>query len=221
MTQIVVPPKLNIAMIVATDTDRAIGKENKIPWHHKADMKFFRETTTGHMVLMGRTTWVSLGAKPLPKRHNLVLSNKLNREFFVDHPPIYPSENMTSVQLVNDIQDAIDRAEATRAVVQMHSGRNPKLFVIGGQSVYEAFLAYTQVIYHNVISTRINAPDKYFPEIGMDEWSWLRQIEHAQDESNGDLPWKEQVFVRRLSFPSIEDTADRDFVNVWTGGKTK
>jgi dihydrofolate reductase len=200
MTQIVVPPELKIVMIVATDVNDAIGKENKIPWHHKADMSFFRKTTTGHMVLMGRNTWVSLGAMPLPKRHNLVLSSKLNGQFFADNPPLYPSKDTASLQLVNGIQDTIDRAEATRSVVEMHTGKSPTLFIIGGQGVYEAFLPYTQVICQNVISTRIETPDKFFPQTKAGEWLLIRNVSHPQNDIKGDLPWREKVFVRRGFF---------------------
>ena len=59
--------------IAAVDRKGAIGKGGKLPWHYSADMKFFRETTTGHAVVMGRKTWLTLG-KPLKNRLNIVLS---------------------------------------------------------------------------------------------------------------------------------------------------
>src|ERR1051325_4751 len=59
--------------IAAVDRKGAIGKGGKLPWHYSADMKFFRETTTGHAVVMGRKTWLTIG-KPLKNRLNIVLS---------------------------------------------------------------------------------------------------------------------------------------------------
>ena len=59
--------------IVATDSNRLIGKENQLPWHFSADLQHFKETTSGNTVIMGRKTYVSIG-RPLPKRQNLVLS---------------------------------------------------------------------------------------------------------------------------------------------------
>lgn len=215
MTDISIPPKLRIALIVATDVDRAIGKENRIPWRHKADMRFFRETTTNHMVLMGRNTWKSLGEKPLPKRHNFVLSGSLDKQFFPEYPPLYPSKGSTSLQLVSDIQAAVDRADATRSLAEMHHGENPILFIIGGEAVYEAFLPYASAIFHNVIQTRVENPDKHFPEIGQKEWGTLRQIVHGADPTEGDLSWREQIFIRRIHFT---DADVHNFLNVWTGG---
>ncbi|HSD46045.1 MAG TPA: dihydrofolate reductase [Pyrinomonadaceae bacterium] len=60
--------------IAAVDRHNAIGKGGKLPWHYSADMKFFRETTTGHAVVMGRKTWLTIG-KPLKNRLNIVLSD--------------------------------------------------------------------------------------------------------------------------------------------------
>src|SRR5678816_1962613 len=65
--------------IVAVDRQDAIGKDGKLPWHYSSDMKFFRETTTGHAVVMGRRTWLTLN-KPLKNRLNIVLSRDQNIE---------------------------------------------------------------------------------------------------------------------------------------------
>ena len=67
---------MSIIGIVATARNDAIGRGGAIPWHYPADMKFFRQTTQGHVCVMGRQTWLSLG-KPLPKRLNIVLSHSL------------------------------------------------------------------------------------------------------------------------------------------------
>src|SRR5678816_3558978 len=65
--------------IAAVDRKGAIGKGGKLPWHYSADMKFFRETTTGHAVVMGRKTWLTIG-KPLKNRLNIVLSRDTDIE---------------------------------------------------------------------------------------------------------------------------------------------
>src|SRR5216684_7864677 len=71
-------PFMAIIGIVAVDTDLAIGKGGKLPWHYSADMKFFKETTIGNAVVMGRHTWLTL-KKPLKDRLNIVLSNQLDQ----------------------------------------------------------------------------------------------------------------------------------------------
>src|SRR5215218_7899653 len=103
--------------IAAVDRQGAIGKGGKLPWHYSADMKFFRETTTGHAVVMGRKTWLTLG-KPLKNRLNIVLSRDLSIE---------PHE---SLLVLSDID----------SVISLHDSLSTHLFVIGGAQIYTAFL---------------------------------------------------------------------------------
>ena len=67
----------NLSLIVATDTENGIGKNNHLLWHLPEDLKFFKLTTSGHTVIMGRKTFESIG-KPLPNRRNLVISRQEN-----------------------------------------------------------------------------------------------------------------------------------------------
>ena len=99
--------------IVAVDRKDAIGKGGKLPWHYSADMKFFRETTTGHAVVMGRKTWLTLG-KPLKNRLNIVLSRD---------PSIEPQE---SLLVLTDID----------SVISLNNSLQTDLFVIGGAEVF-------------------------------------------------------------------------------------
>src|SRR4026209_2647118 len=103
--------------IAAVDRKGAIGKGGKLPWHYAADMKFFRETTTGHAVVMGRKTWLTIG-KPLKNRLNIVLSRD---------PSIGPQE---SLLVLSDVD----------AVLSLNDSLTTDLFVIGGAQIYEAFL---------------------------------------------------------------------------------
>ena len=98
--------------IVAVDRKGAIGKRGKLPWHYSSDMKFFRETTTGHAVVMGRKTWLTLG-KPLKNRLNIVLSRDSTIE---------PDE---SLLVLTDIDSVISR----------NNSRTTDLFVIGRRPV--------------------------------------------------------------------------------------
>ena len=107
--------------IVAVDRNGAIGKEGRLPWHYAADMKFFKETTTGHACVMGHKTWLTL-KKPLPNRLNIVLSRQSDieaQELVVVH------RNIESVlALIRDLKS--------------------DLFVIGGSKIYQAFLPYIE-----------------------------------------------------------------------------
>ncbi|HTH51975.1 MAG TPA: dihydrofolate reductase, partial [Pyrinomonadaceae bacterium] len=102
--------------IVAIAKNLAIGRDGKLPWHYSADLKFFKETTTGHAILMGSNTWRSIG-RPLPNRTNIVIS----RRHDLDLPE--------GVELVHTKDEALAFA----------SGLDADLYVIGGAEVFRAF----------------------------------------------------------------------------------
>jgi dihydrofolate reductase len=105
--------------IVAVDQNLAIGKDGKLPWHYSADMKFFKETTIGNTVVMGRHTWLTLKG-PLKDRTNIVLSRESDL-----------SAN-DSIIVMRNVDSVIEYAEK----------QDGALFVIGGAKVYEAFLPH-------------------------------------------------------------------------------
>ena len=102
--------------IVAIAKNFAIGKNGKLPWHYSADLKFFKQTTTDHAVVMGYNTWKSIG-KPLPNRLNIVLSRSQN------------IENQPNVLLLRSVAE----------VLALTKYLNCDLFVIGGAQTYENF----------------------------------------------------------------------------------
>lgn len=107
--------------IVAVARNGAIGKGGRLPWHYSADMKFFKETTTGHACVMGHKTWLTL-KRPLPNRLNMVLSR---------HSQIEPQE---SVVVLRDVESVLAMARELKC----------DLFVIGGEQVYRALLPHIQ-----------------------------------------------------------------------------
>ena len=102
--------------IVAVDRNLAIGKGGQLPWHYSADLKFFKETTIGNTVVMGRRTWETL-KRPLPDRQNIVLTRDGR---------IQSDDRLLVMQ---DIHSVLDFARE----------RDGHLFVMGGAKVYEAF----------------------------------------------------------------------------------
>jgi dihydrofolate reductase len=127
--------------IAAVDRQGAIGKRGKLPWHYAADMKFFRETTTGHAVVMGRKTWVTLG-KPLKNRLNIVLSRD---------PSIEPQE---SLLVLSDVD----------AVLSLYESLTTDLFVIGGAQIYEAFLPRIEEWIITAVPLKVEGADAFMPE---------------------------------------------------------
>jgi len=127
--------------IAAVDRKGAIGKGGKLPWHYSADMKFFRETTTGHAVVMGRKTWLTIG-KPLKNRLNIVLSRDANIE---------PQESLV---VFSDIESALSFSRSL----------STDLFVIGGAQIYEAFLPHIEKWIITEVPLTVSGADAFMPK---------------------------------------------------------
>ena len=127
--------------IVAVDRNGAIGKGGTLPWHYSADMKFFKETTTGNACVMGYKTWLTL-KKPLPNRLNIVLSRKAEIE---------PQE---SVLVVRDVDLVLSTAKDLKC----------DLFVIGGEQVYRCFLPYIDKWIVTAVPLTVEGADTFVPE---------------------------------------------------------
>ncbi len=127
--------------IAAVDRKNAIGKGGKLPWHYSADMKFFRETTTGHAVVMGRKTWLTIG-KPLKDRLNIVLSRDSNIE---------PHD---SLLVLTDVE----------SVISFNNSLTTDLFVIGGAQIYQAFLPHIEKWIITEVPLTVSGADAFMPE---------------------------------------------------------
>jgi len=127
--------------IAAVDRKGAIGKGGKLPWHYSADMKFFRETTTGHAVVMGRKTWLTIG-KPLKNRLNIVLS----RDTDID-----PQESLI---VFSDIE----------SVLSFNNSLATDLFVIGGAQIYEAFREHIEKWIITEVPMTVQGADAFMPK---------------------------------------------------------
>ena len=127
--------------IAAVDRKEAIGKGGKLPWHYSADMKFFRETTTEHAVVMGRKTWLTIG-KPLKNRLNIVLSRDTDIE---------PQE---SLLVFSDID----------SVLSFNKSLRTDLFVIGGAQIYEAFREHIEKWIITEVPLTVSGADAFMPK---------------------------------------------------------
>ena len=171
-----VPPEFEVTFVVAIAENGVIGDDGTLPWHFPEDLKRFKETTTGHPVIMGRRTYESIASElggPLPGRTNVVLTRST-----LDLP--------AGAVVANDLQEAIDRAvddARERDVGTIH--------VVGGANVYEQFLPVTDRLIVTVIHGSYEG-DTRFPE-----WETIRA---------GDGPWVEVERDEReeLSFVEYE-----------------
>ena len=127
--------------IAAVDRKGAIGKGGKLPWHYSSDMKFFRETTVGNAVVMGRKTWLTIG-KPLKNRLNIVLSRDTDIE---------PQESLV---VFSDID----------SVLSFNKSLSTDLFVIGGAQIYEAFRAHIEKWVITEVPLTVKDADAFMPK---------------------------------------------------------
>ena len=140
MTDKNVCPTFMIIGIVAVDRNGAIGKGGKLPWHYSADMKSFKETTTGTAVVMGYKTWLTL-KKPLPNRLNIVLSRQSK------------VEAQESLVLLRDVESVLAMAKDLKG----------DLFVIGGEQVYRSFLPHIEKWIVTEVPLTIEDADAFVP----------------------------------------------------------
>ncbi len=148
---------MKVSLIVAYDRNRAIGKDNAMPWHLPADLAFFKRTTMGHPIVMGRNTFESIG-RPLPGRRNLVVSRSGNVA-------------AAGVEVFASLDGAIRSA-----------GGN-EVFVIGGAQLYAAALPLAARIYATEIHGEFPA-DVFFPALEPAHWRETSRVHCAADQKN-------------------------------------
>ncbi|MCB9321744.1 MAG: dihydrofolate reductase [Lewinellaceae bacterium] len=151
-----------ISAIAAMSTNRAIGKDNDLPWHMPEDFKFFKRMTKGHHILMGRRNFNSIGNRPLKHRVNMVMTRN---PFFI----------ATGIVVVHSLEEGIAFAEANG---------EEELFIIGGEEVYRQALEYCDRIYLTEIKTTVTGADAFFPEFDLNEWKEVSREPHFSDERN-------------------------------------
>ena len=160
-----------INIIVAVDKNWAIGKNNRLMWSIPADMKFFRETTTGNIVIMGRKTLESFPqGQPLKKRTNIVITRNKNYK-------------VKDAILVHSVKDALEEAKKQEG----------EIYVIGGESVYRAMLPYCDRAYVTKIDHAYDA-DTYFPNLDEDKEWQMTKI--SEEQTCFDLEYYFTVYER-------------------------
>jgi dihydrofolate reductase len=149
-----------ISAVVAMAENRVIGKNNQLPWHLPADLKHFKAITTGHPVIMGRKTYLSIG-KPLPNRTNIIITR--------DQTFKAPGCIVTT-----SIDQAIERASENNIA---------EIFIIGGAEIYQQLFPRIQRIYITIVHHAFEG-DAYFPELNNNAWREINRIKYAADEKN-------------------------------------
>lgn len=149
-----------VSMIAAVAENGVIGRDGGMPWHLPADLKFFRRTTMGKPIIMGRKTFDSIG-KPLDGRLNIVVSR-------------HPTESLKECVVVSSIERAIEVALQTGV---------EEAVVIGGGTIYAQALPLAQRVYLTRIHASVDG-DTFFPTLEPSAWVEVKRENHAADEKN-------------------------------------
>lgn len=146
-----------ISLITAASENNAIGKNHQLLWDLPDDMKFFKETTWGMIVIMGRVTYEDMG-RPLPGRINMVITR--NKDW-----------QREGVIVAKDIEEALKLA------VEMNG---KEIFIIGGGEIYKQTMPLADRIYMTRVHAELEG-DTYFPEIDASVWELKKEENHAAD----------------------------------------
>ena len=160
------------SLIVAASTNNAIGKNGQLLWHLPNDLKYFKNTTWGMPVIMGRKSFESVG-RPLPGRFNIVITRQAGW-------------NAEQVETAADLNEAIQMAGKTNC---------RELFIIGGGEIYEQTIGMAQRIYMTRVHTELEA-DTFFPEIDESLWEMTHNLDFDADEKHA-YSYSFQVWDRR------------------------
>ena len=144
-------------MIVAADLGNGIGKDNTMPWHISADLKRFKELTSGHTIVMGRKTWESLPKKPLPNRKNIVITRNKNFE----------AEGATVIHAPNELNQ--------------HAKNKETVFIIGGAEIYRLFYTKAQKLYLTRVKDRFDC-DTFLTILNTKDWQTIYESNLLTDE---------------------------------------
>ena len=147
-----------ISIIAAVSTNNVIGSQGSLPWKLSDDLKRFKKLTMGKPIVMGRSTWESIG-RPLPGRQNIVLTRQA--DFVAD-----------GCDVVASPAEALDSA-----------GMVAEVMIIGGSQIYDLFVPMASRLHFTRIHAEIDG-DVFFPEIDMRLWQLVGSEEHAADASN-------------------------------------
>lgn len=157
---------MKISLIAAIANRRVIGKNNQLPWHLPADLKYFKATTLNKPIVMGRKTYESLG-KPLPQRTNIILTSDRT----------YKAHGCYVVHSFDEAIQAVKDAE--------------EIFIIGGATLFQLYLPLANRFYLTMIHADFEG-DTFFPDFDAASFRLLKEENHLPDEKN---PWPYDFLV--------------------------
>jgi dihydrofolate reductase len=148
---------MTVTIVVAIAENYAIGKNNQLLWHMPADLKHFKQITSGHTIIMGRKTYDSVG-KPLPNRRNIIISRQ--------------DVTIPGCEVVKSVDEALELCT-----------NEEEVFIVGGAEIYRLAINKNDRIYLTIIHHSFDA-DSFFPEIDYMEWKQVSREDHPADEKH-------------------------------------
>ncbi len=148
-----------LSAIAAIGKNNELGKGNDLVFKMPADMKYFRDTTRGHAIIMGRKNFESLPAGPLPNRRNIIITRD-------------PNYKVDGAEIVHSLEEAL----------ALFKDSNEEVFNIGGGEIFKIAMPFTDKLYITRVDAECEA-DVFFPEIGP-EWREVSREAHDADEKN-------------------------------------
>lgn len=160
----------NLSLIAALGYNNEIGVNNKLPWHIREDLEFYKDMTIGKNIIMGRKTFETMPEVALKRRYPIVLStHQLDRCY-----DVCCYNNI--IDLLNYIADS-----------------NSDFMVVGGAKTYEAFIPYVDIMYLTEIYKEYYEADTYFPVVDFRFWDSIKIADHMDEE----VPYERHVYVRK------------------------
>jgi dihydrofolate reductase len=161
-----------LSLICAMDENMVIGINNNLPWHLPEDLKYFKRTTMGNAIIMGRKTFESIG-KPLPGRTNIIVTR--NRDYEVEN-----------ARTVGSITDAIELAENVAFI-----DGSTEAFVIGGAELYKEALPLVNRMHLTMVHAEVDG-DAWFPDFDVSQW---HEVSNEYFEADEDNPYDYSICV--------------------------
>lgn len=151
-----------ISMIVAMGENHVIGRDGGLPWHIPGDLKFFKQTTMGKPIIMGRKTWESIG-RPLPGRPHVVITRDRNY-------------NATGVHAVHNLDHAISVAKGMAVALE-----GEEIMIVGGAEIYRLAMAKANRLYITEVALSPHG-DVFFPDFDVDQWREISRTAHLSTD---------------------------------------
>lgn len=164
---------MTISLVAAVSENNVIGKDNRLLWHLPNDMKFFKNTTWGMPVIMGRKTFESVDNQPLNGRTNIVVTRQDN----------YKAEGAVVVKSLDDAFFVVKEMDVN------------EVFVIGGGEIFKEIFSKADKIYLTRVHTVIEG-DAFFPEVKEKDWTLSSHLDFPADEKHA-YAYSFQVWIRK------------------------